>query len=113
FESEILFYAAGFNGLFNVCIDSPCVTHANGLSLDGSQLYRGSEFSPTLGPGTYSSAQFFISVNITTFLEPNATVVVSALPEPGVMSGCFWPSCFRAAAAEENCGPAAVNQLWP
>ena len=80
--AEILFLAAGFNGLFNVCLDSPCVTHANGLGFDGSQLYSGSELSPTILQGTYTSTQFFIAVNNTTFAEPNATVTVSAMPEP-------------------------------
>ena len=80
--AEILFLAGGFNGLFNVCIDSPCATHGNGLGFDGSQLYTGSELSPTIVPGFQTSTQFFIDVNNSTFLEPNATVTVSAVPEP-------------------------------
>jgi hypothetical protein len=80
--AEILFFAGGFNGLFNVCLDSHCTTHVDGLGLDGSQLYTGSELSPTIVPGIHTSTQFFIAVNNTTFLEPDATVTVSAVPEP-------------------------------
>jgi hypothetical protein len=57
--AEILFFASGFNGLFNVCLDSDCVTHTDGLGLDGSQLYTGSELSPTIGTGTFTSTEFF------------------------------------------------------
>jgi hypothetical protein len=80
--AEILFNATSFNGLFNVCLDSACITHQEGLRLDGSQLYTGSELSPTIVPGNYVTTQLFIGVNNTSFLEPNATVVVSAIPEP-------------------------------
>src|ERR1700677_3797017 len=79
---KFYFFASGFNGLFNVCLDSDCVTHTDGLGLDGSQLYTGSELSPTIGTGTFTSTEFFIAVNGATFEEPNATVVISAIPEP-------------------------------
>ena len=85
----ITFFNSSALGLFNVCFVQTCLgTPADVVSIRGAQSYSGSEFSPTLLPGTYPTSSFLFSSGSSVFgLAANAPVVIAQAstaitPEP-------------------------------
>lgn len=92
--TNITFYSLSDSGLFDVCLNTACAfnaTPADGLEFFGAQAYTGSEASPTILPGSYttqngSASGFFLDVAGTGYEESSAATVtiapLSAVPEP-------------------------------
>jgi hypothetical protein len=51
------------------------------MAFDTSQLYTGSEFSPTIVPGVYATSELFID-NGPSYGEPNTSLTIARAPEP-------------------------------
>ena len=66
----------------SICWNGPCAGGTDeGMAFDTSQLYTGSEFSPTIVPGVYPTSEFFID-NGPSYREPNTSLTIASTPEP-------------------------------
>lgn len=80
----IRFFSGGNGGGFEICFNGafgqPC---SDGLGTYGPQMYSGMTSAPTLSTGAFTSNEFGVIVDGTTYDEPNNTAV--ATPEPSTL----------------------------
>jgi hypothetical protein len=87
--TEIRFWAGPANTPFilslGICWNAPCPAGTTeGMAFDTSQLYTGSELSPTIVPGVYPTSEFFIDHG-PSYGEPNTSVTIASVPEPSAL----------------------------
>jgi hypothetical protein len=87
--SNIEFFNGGDGGLFNICMISTACN--SGFYFSGPQMYTGSEFSPTMLSGMFTSTNLAINTGTGYVTQPNTTVqaVGSSVPEPSTFLTLF------------------------
>jgi PEP-CTERM motif len=78
---HLTFFRSGDGGMFNICVSAGC---DNGFYFQGPQMYTGSESTPTILTGPFTSTALYLGVNSVSTTEANTTVqaVGSGVPEP-------------------------------
>ncbi len=85
--ANIRFFNTAFSGMFNVCFAPPCPgtsSPTNGFEFIGPQMFTGSESTPLMSTGSFTSTSFSVFVNSAAALQSNTTIqaVGSGVPEP-------------------------------
>jgi hypothetical protein len=80
--ANIEFFSLGDEGLFNICMISTSCN--SGFYFQGPQMYTGSESTPTMLSGRFTSTALAINTGAGYVTQPNTTVqaVDSSVPEP-------------------------------
>jgi hypothetical protein len=84
--NQITFWSVPANTPFilslSICWNSLCPGGTTeGMAFDTSQLYTGSELSPSIVPGVYATSEFFIDHG-PSYGEPNTSLTIASAPEP-------------------------------
>ena len=88
--ANVRFFNTAFSGMFNVCFAPPCSgtsSPTNGFEFIGPQMFTGSESTPLMSTGSFTSTSFSVFVNSAAALQSSTTIqaVGSGVPEPSTL----------------------------